>query len=199
MSLNRKYLSAMNVDGDVADQILTEHSADMNRVKAELDGYKEKAEAYEEVKKELDDLKAKADADDGFKAKYESEKKAFEEFKASTEARNAEAEKKSLYRKLLNEAGIDAKRVDAVLRVADLSKVTVKDGAIEGKADLVKAVKDEWKDFIPTTKTEGVNPPNPPEGNGGSGAPKTMKEISEMKDAGERQAAIVARLKAQEE
>ena len=106
---------------------------------------------------------------------------------------------KSLYRKLLNEAGIDAKRVDAVLRVADLSKVTVKDGAIEGKADLVKAVKDEWKDFIPTTKTEGVNPPNPPEGNGDSGAPKTMKEISEIKDASERQAAIVARLKAQEE
>lgn len=199
MSLNRKYLSAMNVDGDVADQILTEHSADMNRVKAELDGYKEKAEAYEEVKKELDDLKAKADADDGYKAKYESEKKAFDEFKASTEAKNAEAEKKSLYRKLLNEAGIDAKRIDSVLRVADLSRVTVKDGAIEGEADLVKAVKDEWKDFIPTTETKGVNAPNPPEGNGGGGAPRTMKEISEMKDAGERQAAIVARLKAQEE
>ena len=32
MSLNRKYLAAMSVEGDVADQILTEHSADMNRV-----------------------------------------------------------------------------------------------------------------------------------------------------------------------
>ena len=177
MSLNRKYLAAMSVEGDVADQILTEHSADMNRVKAELDGYKEKAERYDEAKKELDELKAKAEADDGFKAKYESEKKAFEEFRASTEAKNAEAEKKGLYRKLLNEAGVDAKRVDSVLRVADLSKVTVKDGEIEGKADLVKAVQEDWKDFIPQTQTKGVDAPNPPQG-GGSGV--TAEQFRKM-------------------
>ena len=179
MSLNRKYLAAMQVEGDVADQILTEHSADMNRVKAELDGYKEKAERYSEAKRELDELKAKAEADDGFKAKYESEKKAFEEFKASTEAKNAEAEKRGLYRKLLNEAGIDAKRVDTVLRVADLSKVTVKDGEIEGKDDLVKAVQEDWKDFIPQTTTEGVNAPNPPQG-GGNGQGVTAEQFKKM-------------------
>ncbi len=116
MSLNRKYLAAMQVDGDVADQILTEHSADMNRVKAELDGYREKAERHSEAKRELDELKAEIEADGGFKAKHESEKKAFEEFKASTEAKNAEVEKRGLYRKLLSEAVLEQCRTDWVIK-----------------------------------------------------------------------------------
>lgn len=98
---------------------------------------------------------------DGMREKYEAEHKAFEDFKAQVAAKDADRTKRGLYRKLLASAGVDPKRIDAVMRVADLSKVEVKDGAIQGAEELEKGICDEWSDFIPTVETRGTEPATP--------------------------------------
>ncbi len=174
MALNRKYLDAMSVEEKVADQILEEHSADMNRIKGELDGWKAKAADYEAVKKELDELKA--NPGDDYKAKYEAERKAFADYKADVEAQEGERVKRGLYRELLGKSGIDAKRIESVLKVSDLSKVAVKDGALENADELESAIKEDWADFIPRKSTEGANVAHPPASGSGKPEPRTLAE-----------------------
>ena len=179
MSLNRKYLDAMSVEEKVADQILEEHSADMKRIKAELDAAKEKAEGYEAVKKELDELRA--NPGDDYKAKYEEARRALDDYKAEAERQAGEREKRGLYRELLEKSGIDARRIGAVLRVADLSKVSVKDGALVDADKLEEAVKAEWADFIPKTSTEGASVAHPPASDGGKAEPKGLADALHMR------------------
>ena len=181
MALTRKLLRSMGIDDDKIDQIIEAHTETVNALKDERDEYKDAAEKLPKVQAELDELKAKPD--DGFREKYEKEHADFEAYKAETEKAGAEREKKSLYRKLLQDAGVDPKRIDAVMRVADLSEVSVEDGAIVDADKVTEAVKSEWSDFIRTTgsKPAGVDTP-PAGGNGGSeNEPKNLAEALRQK------------------
>lgn len=181
MALTRKLLRSMGIEDDKIDQIVEAHTETVNALKDERDEFKDAVEKLPKVQAELDELKAKPD--DGFKEKYEKEHADFEAYKAETEKAGAEREKKSLYRKLLQDAGIDPKRLDAVMRVADLSEVGVEDGAIVDADKVAEAVKSEWSDFIQTTgsKPAGVDTP-PAGGNGGSeNEPKDLAEALRQK------------------
>ena len=176
MALTRKLLRSMGIEDDKIDQIIEAHTETVNALKDERDEFKDAAEKLPKVQAELDELKARPD--DGFKEKYEKEHADFEAYKAETAKDASEREKKSLYRKLLQDAGVDPKRIDAVMRVADLSEVSVEDGAIVDADKVTEAVKSEWSDFIQTTgsKPAGVDTP-PAGGNGGSeNEPKDLVE-----------------------
>ena len=162
MALTRKLLRSMGIDDDKIDQIIEAHSETVNALKDERDSYREAAEALPGVQKELDELKGKPD--DGFKEKYEKEHADFEAFKERTVKDASEREKRALYRKLLQEAGVDPKRLDAVMRVADLSEVAVEDGKIKDADGIAGAVKKEWSDFIVQTGTKPATVDNPPAG-----------------------------------
>ena len=181
MALTRKLLRSMGIEDDKIDQIIEAHTETVNALKDERDEFKDAAEKLPKVQAELDELKAKPD--DGFKEKYEKEHADFEAYKEQTAEDASEREKKSLYRKLLQDAGVDPKRLDAVMRVADLSEVSVEDGAIVDADKVTEAVKSEWSDFIQTTgsKPAGVDTP-PAGGNGGSeNEPKDLAEALRQK------------------
>jgi hypothetical protein len=168
MALTRKMLRAMGIEDDKADEIIEAHAETVDALKAKAqeagDGAgkaEELAKQVEQLKKELEEAQ-KAGDPDGLKAKYDKEHEAFEAYKADVSAKEADRTKRSLYRKFLTDAGVDPKRVDAVLRVSDLSKVEVKDGAIQGADELEKGIKSDWADFIPTTSTQGAEPATPP-------------------------------------
>lgn len=170
MALTRKMLRAMGIEDEKADEIIEAHAETVDALKAKAqeagDGAgkaEELAKQAEQLKKELEEAQ-KAGDPDGLKAKYDKEHEAFEAYKAEVAAKDADRTKRSLYRKLLADAGVDPKRVDAVLRVSDLSKVEVKDGAIQGADELEKGIKSDWADFIPTTSTKGADPATPPKG-----------------------------------
>lgn len=168
MALTRKMLRAMGIEDEKADEIIEAHAetvdalkqkaADAGRGGIEAEGLRKQVE---QLKADLAKAQEKGDPD-GFKSKYEEEHKAFEDYKAQVAAKDADRTKRSLYRKLLAKAGVDPKRLDAVMRVADLSKVEVKDGAIQGADELEKGIKSDWSDFIPTTSTQGAEPATPP-------------------------------------
>lgn len=179
MALNRKFLEALGVEDNAADQILETHSSDMRRIKGELDALKEQADSFEAVKKELDELKAAPE--DDYKQRFEDERAAFEQFKANAEAEAAEREKRGLFRALLEDVGIDRKRIDSVLKVSDLSSVSVKDGRIEGAEELSNSIRDEWADFVVKTETEGARVDTPPEADRAAASPQNLSEALHQK------------------
>lgn len=194
MALTRKMLKAMGIEDEKIDQIIEEHTESTDALKQQRDEYKAKAEAKATASTEP---KPKdPEPGDEYKAKYDAEKKAFEDYKANIAAEKAEADKRAKYRELIVKAGVDSKRVDSVLKVSDLSEIKVKDGAIEGADDLVKSIKEDWADFIPTTQKVGANAPNPPENDGGV---KKLEDITKMQDPVARQEALAKYIEAQNE
>ena len=194
MALTRKTLKAMGIEEDKIDLIIEAHTESTDALKQQRDEYKAKAEAKATASTEP---KPKdPEPSDGYKAKYDAEKKAFEDYKANIAAEKAEADKRAKYRELIVKAGVDSKRVDSVLKVSDLSEIKVKDGAIEGADDLVKSIKEDWADFIPTTQKVGANAPNPPKNDGGV---KKLEDITKMQDPVARQDALAKYIEAQNE
>ena len=92
-----------------------------------------------------------------------------------------------LYRELLRGAGVDEKRIGAILRVTDLDGMTVRDGRLEEEERLTADILREWADFIGVTKTRGALVETPPT----AGRPaRTRAEIEAIRDGGERRRAI---------
>lgn len=176
MALTRKMLKAMGIDDEKIDQIIEEHVESIDGLKAERDRYKSGAEEADGLRKQLEEAKAAGEGAGEYEEKYKAKCKELDDFKAKVDGEAAEREKRGLYRKLLADAGVDPKRIDTVLKVSDLSGVTVKDGTIEGADDLTESIKSDWADFIATTSTKGASVPNPPKGGGGSAAPKNLRE-----------------------
>ena len=191
MSLTRKFLSAMGIEAEKIDEIIAAHSETVDALKEQRDSYKKDAETLAEVQKKLTDaeervkeLSGKAD----FEKKYSDLKKEFDGFKAGKEKEAEEAKVKNAYRNLLKDAGISEKRLDAILKVSDLSAVKLdQDGKIEGAETLTESIKKDWSDFITTLGTEGAKTATPPKNEGG--AIKTREEIMNIKDTQERQKA----------
>lgn len=167
MALSRKMLKAMGIEEDKIEQIIEEHVESTDALKKQRDQYKAEAEEVAELKKKLSDAEAASSEDDGYKARYEAEKKSFADYKAKVDAAKSENEKRGLYRKLLEASGIDPKRVDSVLKVSDLSGVTVKDGALEGADELAESIKSEWADFVVQKSVEGAKVAHPPKAQSG--------------------------------
>lgn len=189
MAFGRKWLDEILQNEDLsakekAQKIMDEHISVTNGLKDERDSYKQEAEKAADIQKELDGIKGGED----WKKKFEDEHKAFEDFRKQT-AQNAETAKVSAaYRKLLADEGISEKRLDAILKITDLSKMKLdKDGNLEDVDNLKKAISSEWCEFKTTVTERGAQVDKPPQT---SKAKMTKDEIYAIKDAGQRQKAI---------
>lgn len=174
MALTRKFLTALGIDSDKIDEIITAHTESTDALKQQRDEYKAEAEKgkgdaekLEAVQKELEDLKAAAKDNDSYKAKYEKEKSDFEAYKSEQATKETAAKKTAAYKALLKAAGVSEKHLDTVLKASDLSGIELDDkGAIKDADKATEAIKTEWSDLITTTGEHGAVVHNPPEGNG---------------------------------
>lgn len=197
MALTRKQLSAMGIEAEKIEQIIEAHTETVSGLKDQITKLEnDLAEAKGEagkltgVQKELDDLKAQV-AEDA-KARegkdYDALKQQFDEYKAEVKRKAEHTAKENAYRTILKDAGIPERHHDKILKYSDVDGVELDDkGEIKTKKDILKAVKEEWSDHIPTEETQGVEVQHPLT----NGKPhKTKEEIMAIKDAAERQAAI---------
>lgn len=173
MALTRKGLLAAGLTENQVDFVMEGHTETVDGLKEERDRYKADAEKLPGVQKELDDLKGKGD--DGYKAKYESEHQAFEDYKTSVAAEKTTAAKEKALETALKKVGIADKRLQSVARLCKgdglLDKLELDDkGAIKDFDKLEASLKESYSDYIVTTSTQGANTANPPAGNGGSGS-----------------------------
>lgn len=192
-SLSRKFLSALNIDEGVADQIIERHNEVLTEVKDERDKLKDQVDKIPEMQKQLDEYKAnEASAEkDPYKVKYEALKEEFDAFKADIDSKATAAKKETAYRKLLKDCGVAEKRIDAILKVTDLDCVEFdNDGNLSNGDSLSEGIKAEWSDFIQTASTEGAKMATPPTNNGGK-TTMTKAEIRAITDPAARQKAML--------
>ena len=188
MSLTRKMLKAMGIEEEKIDQIIEAHSETVDSLKADRDSYKEDAEKLKTVQKELDDLKAKGD--DGWKEKHDKLKDEFDQYKNDVQAKETKAAKEAAYRAILKDANLSEKGIEKAVKYADWDKIELgEDGKLKGANDHIKAVREEWAEYVTTTTTTGAKTSTPPANNGGKTG-KTKEEIMAIRDPAVRQAEI---------
>ena len=192
MAFTRKFLTALGIEADKVDEIISAHTEVTDSLKAERDSYKGEAEKLEKLQKEYNSLQKTIEENgkDSYKVKYEALKEDFEAYKKEISDKEQASKKETAYKKLLREAGIPDKRLDAILRVSDISAIEFdEDGkTIKNADELSKLIKEEWADFIPAAKIEGAKTPTPPTGAGK--ATKTKEEIRAIADPIQRQKAM---------
>lgn len=187
MALTRKFLSALAIEEEKAEQIISAHSETVDALKADRDKYKADAEKLPSIQKELDELKAKQDNGDGNEAltklqeKYDNLDKEYKAYKSDVSAKETKAKKESAKKALLKEAGIADKFIDLIMKASadDIDSIefdedgkTIKD-ADKKKDDYKKA----YADFITEKKTVGADQNNPPASNGGTPAVSRAAEL----------------------
>jgi len=195
MSLTHKALNAMGIEPEKIEQILEMHRETLDSIKADKDKaveeskkYKADADRLAEVEKELNDYKAKESQPDAYKEKYDKLKKEFDTYKGEVTAKETKEAKTKAYRDLLKEIGVSEKRLDAVLRIADLDSFELEDGKIKDVDELKTKAKEEWSDYIVSESTKGAKTVTPPKNTGGTTL--TKQQIMDMKDPVARQKAI---------
>lgn len=167
MSFTRAFLKANGLNDDQITSVMEEHTAIVDRIRNELNGYKADAEKLPQVQQELDALKNGED----FKAKFEKEHADFEQYKQDV-ARAAETEKvKAAYRKLLQDEKVGDKHLDSIMGITRFDALKLdKDGNLENLDALKKTIADQYGDFIVKTTTKVHQPDTPPTNdNGGEG------------------------------
>lgn len=184
MSLTRRMLKAMGIEGDAIEQIIEAHTETTDSLKAERDRYKDEAgrtdeltEELEKVKRQLEDA-SNTEAFDELKRQYdksqdelkklregsESLRSEFDAYRADVEAKDEKRHKEDAYRKLLESAGISPKYVGKVLRVSNLDGIEFDDeGNVKDSDAITEGIKSEWGEFITTTTTKGADPATPPQ------------------------------------
>lgn len=184
--------SFVNEDGNISSDKLANVAKSINGVVGkefvEKKRYNEKITEIDNLKGEKQNAEDKATSAEKWKTKYDALKEEFDTFKNDVSAKETKANRQNAYKELLKKAGVSEKRINSVLRVADIDNLEMENGKFKDAEKLVDGIKEEWADFIESTHTEGADVSNPPKKTGGQ--TMTKDEIMQIKDAGERQAAI---------
>ena len=190
MALTRKFLSAMGIEDDKVDEIITAHTDTVNALKEQRDKYKEDAEKLPTIQKKLDELEAQNDKEDPYKEKYEKLQVEFDTFKEGVENEKIKAKKNKMYRELIKKAGVSEKRIDAIMKVTNIDNVELDEkGEIKDADKITENIKKEWADFIVTESQKGADTTTPPTSTGGT--TMTKEEIRSIKDPQARQKAML--------
>ena len=170
--------SGVEIPKEFEDALVTEHLNARNayaeeQVKAELE--KQPEEKAENVK----------DSDE-----YKALKADFDKYKAEVAEKETKAAKEAAYRAILKDANLSEKGVEKAIKYAEWDKIELgEDGKLKDANDHIKAVREEWAEYVTTTTTTGAKTSNPPANNGGKTG-KTKEEIMAIRDPAVRQAEI---------
>lgn len=149
--------SGVELPKELEDALVSEHLTARNayaeeQVKAEL--AKQPAANAENVK----------DSDE-----YKALKADFDKYKAEVTEKETKAAKEAAYRAILKDANLSEKGIEKAVKYADWDKIELEaDGKIKGASDHIKAVKEEWAEYVTTTTTTGAKTSTPPANIGGA-------------------------------
>lgn len=181
MSLTRKFLKDLGIEGDEVDKIINEHRSTVDSLRDDVDSLKAEVEKYKATEKEISDLKKSAEAAESYKAKYEEIEKNFNDYKTEVQNEKSTSQKMDAYKNLLKSAGIGDKRIDSVLKLAKVDGLIDKlefdkDGAVKNSETISEEIKTAYSDYVEEIKEKGASTPNPPENKGGTFDSMTLAE-----------------------
>jgi len=149
MAFTRKFLSALGVEAEKIDEIITAHTEVTNALITERDGYKVKAEKYEDVTKERDDFKKKLEETPD----VDKIQKEFEAYKSTVEGEKTTTMKVNALKDALKENGANEKIAKLLLKEFDLEKVEVEDGKIKDIEEIMKPISEQYSDLLTAQPT----------------------------------------------
>ena len=191
MALTRKLLKGMGLTDEQVDTIIEAHADTVDGLKADVARYKADAEKLPGVQKELDDLKKDSSSTD-YKAKYEKEKKDFQEYKDGVAAKESAAAKEKAARAYFESKGIPGESMGLVIRgaKAEISGLELDGEKIKDSSALDALLNGDYKGLIGKETKTGTNTQTPPATTGGG--KMTKEQIMGIKDTAQRQAAMLA-------
>ena len=193
----REILSAAGVTSEnmseAVDKIIDGHLTSVNALREDIAKYKADAEKLPTVQKELDDMKA--NSNDDWKEKHDRLKDEFDKYKTDVQAKETKAAKEAAYRAILKDANLSEKGIEKAVKYAEWDKIELgEDGKLKGANDHIKAVREEWAEYVTTTTTTGAKTSTPPANNGG--AKLTKAEIYARDEHGRYKLSTAERQKA---
>lgn len=182
MALTRKLLKGMGLTDEQIDTIIEAHTDTVNGLKDQISTYKADAEKLPGVQKELDDLKKDSSGND-YKAKYEKEKKDFQEYKDGVAAKESAAAKEKAARAYFQGKGIPAESMALVIRgaKAEIDGLELDGEKIKDASALDSLLDGDYKGLIGRAKKTGTETETPPDTSGGA---KSRAEIYKKDDKG---------------
>lgn len=167
----REILSAAGITSEhmseAVDKIIDGHLTSVNALREDVAKYKADAEKLPTVQKELDDMKA--NSNDGWKEKHDKLKDEFDTYKKDVEAKETHNKKVEAYKAILKDANLSEKGIEKAIKYAEWDKIELEaDGKVKGASDHIKAVKEEWAEYVTTTTTTGAKTSTPPANTGGA-------------------------------
>ena len=157
------------VPKDVLGQICDLHTSSMDGLPETIKELKGKLKVAEQ---ERDAAKAKVPVDGEetiSKAEYDKLKGEFDQYKNDVQEKETKAAKEAAYRAILKDANLSEKGIEKAVKYADWDKIELDtDGKLKGANDHIKAVREEWAEYVTTTTTTGAKTSTPPANNGGA-------------------------------
>lgn len=187
MALTRKFLSALGIEGDKIDEIISAHAETVDGLKDQLKQYEAAAKKLPEVQAELEKAK-EAVKNSGDAAKIKQE---FDDYKAQVEAEKTQAAKEAALRRVAKDAGLTEAGIAKAIKYTDLATIELTEkGEIKDAKNMIKSLKEEWPEHIAKESTAGAETATPPGNKGENGKYGSRADIMKIKDATERQKAI---------
>ena len=185
----------IEVPKDVLGQICDLHTSSMDGLPETIKELKGKLKAAEQ---ERDAAKAKVPVDGEetiSKAEYDKLKGEFDKYKTDVQEKETHNKKVEAYKAILKDANLSEKGIEKAVKYADWDKIELgEDGKLKGANDHIKAVREEWAEYVTTTTTTGAKTSTPPVNNGG--AKMTKAEIYAKDEHGRYKLSTAERQKA---
>ena len=146
--------SGVEIPKELEDALVSEHLTARN------------AYAEEQVKAELEKQPAAKAENVKDSEEYKALKADFDKYKAEVTEKETKAAKEAAYRAILKDANLSEKGIEKAVKYAEWDKIELEaDGKLKGANDHIKAVRDEWAEYVTTTTTTGAKTSTPPANN----------------------------------
>lgn len=161
MAMTHKFLKALGIEDDKAEEIIAAHLETVNAIKAERDELKTKAETVDTLTAERDQLKADlqaAKAAGGDAAKVQAD---FDAYKAEIETEKTNGNKRKLLRTALEKAGANPAALDLLVNTLKLDEVELDGENLKDADKVIAPVKTGYASLFGTQQTTGTSNINP--------------------------------------
>lgn len=162
MAMTHKFLKALGIEDDKAEEIIAAHLETVNAIKAERDELKTKAETVDTLTAERDQLKADllaAKEAGGDAAKVKAD---FDAYKAQIETEKVNGTKRKLLRTALEKAGANPAALDLLVNTLKLDEVEMDGDKLKDEGKAIESTKNNYASLFgkqQITGTERLNPP----------------------------------------
>lgn len=168
MALTRSLLKALGLNDEQISSIIEAHTDTITGLKDSLKTAEEKAKRFDDVEKELNELKSKGTED--YKAKYEAEHTAFENYKSDVTAKETKAAKEKAVSTYYESKNITGKNLSIAMRgsKAEIDGIELDgNGKIKDTSVFDMLINGDFAGLVSTERTEGADTKNPPTNTGG--------------------------------